>query len=244
MSFFSRIACQHAAGVVTCSPFDGRQIEAFYKIPPERICVMQLAAEEKFKQPVDPRALETLRKKYNLPKRYILSMGVILNRRNVPVLIEAFKKIRQDFPDAGLVVAGRNSTEPRVDFEELLKPLTERGQGAYITMVPEDELALFYAAASYYVCTSTVDGEALMLKESLLCGTPVITSPLLEETIGGNALLIKDPTNVPETVHILRQALSIKDMDRKNTARIGREWVSALSWEKAARNCMEFIEKA
>ena len=51
----------------------------------------------------------------------------------------------------------------------------------------------FIRPLTSYICTSTVDGEALMLKEAMQSGTPVITSPLLKEAIGGNGLIIDDP---------------------------------------------------
>ena len=244
MSFLSHRACRRAAGVVTCSPYDGRQIERFYKIPANRICVLQLAADDKFKKPADTGALEALRKKYRLPKRYILSMGVILNRRNVPVIIDAFKEISREFPDTGLVVAGRNSTAPRIDIAASMKSLTEKGQGIYLPRIPEEELTLFYTGAWYYICTSTVDGEALMLKEAMMCGRPVITSPLLEETIGGNGIILHDPTSVQETIKVLRQVLLTTEYDRQTQGLKGQEWVSSLSWEKVARDCLGFIEKA
>lgn len=242
-SVFSRIACRRAAGVITCSPYDGRQIEKYYGVPSERIRVLQLAADDKFRRPDDHGAAEALKRKYNLPKRYILAMGPIFNRRNVPVIIDAFKEICRDFPDVGLVVAGRNSTSPRIDIEERMKSLTERGRGIYISWVPEDELALFYAGAWYYICTSTVDGESLMLKEAMICGAPVITSHLLEETIGGNAVILNDPTSVHETAAVLRKVLLATEDDRQKNARKGQEWVSSLSWEKVARDCLKFIEK-
>jgi len=243
MSFFSRLSCRRAAGVVTCSPYDGRQITRYYGVPEKRICVLQLAPDAKFRKSPDPQALGKLRMKYNLPKRYILSMGVILNRRNVPVIIEAFKEVCREFPDTALVVAGRNSTSPKIDIAERMKFLTERGQGVYISWVPEEELALFYAGAWHYICTSTVDGEAMMLKEAMECGTPVVTSPLLEETVGGRAIVLNDPTSVPETASVLRRVLSMGEEERRNNAQEALRWVSSLSWEKVARDCMAFFEK-
>ena len=243
MSFFSRIACRRAAGVVTCSPYDGSQVERWYGVASDRICVLQLAADNKFKTSVDPSDLEAFRKKYNLPKRYILSMGVILNRRNVPVIIDAFKEISHDFPDCGLVVAGRNNTSPQIDIEESIRSLREKGQGLYTTRVSEEDLVLLYAGAWYYICTSTVDGEALMLKEAMMCGTPVISSPLLEETIGGNGVIISDPTSVQETAQVLRNVLLTTEDDRQRAARKGQGWVSNLSWEKVAGDCLRFIER-
>lgn len=242
MSVFSRAACRRAAGVITCSTYDGRQIEKYYRVPSERIRVLQLAADDKFKRPDDLSAVETLKRKYNLPKRYILSMGPIFNRRNVPVIIDAFKEICREFPDVGMVVAGRNATEPQMDIEGRMQALTERGQGVYISSVPENELALFYAGAWYYISTSTVDGESLMLKEAMKCGTPIITSPLLEETVGGKAVILNDPTNIRETALVLRRALSMDEEERQKNAQEASEWVSLLSWEKVARDCLTFFE--
>lgn len=241
MTFFSRIACRRAAGVITCSPFDGRQIEQYYKVPAKRIRVLQLAADDKFNPPNDPCSLEAFRGKYKLPQRYLLSMGVILNRRNVPVIISAFKEICHDFPDVGLVVAGRNSTTPPINIEARMEPLKEKGQGIYISWVPEHELSLFYAGAWYYICTSTVDGESMMLKEAMKCGTPVITSPLLVETVGSNAVVINDPTSIQETALVLRQVLTHLEK-REKEARKALTWVRSLSWDKVAMDCLTFFE--
>lgn len=242
MSFLSRYACQHAEGVITCSPFDGRQIEQVYGIPKELICVLQLAPDDRFKPLADRQQLESLRQKYSLPERYILSMGVMLNRRNVPVIIDAFKDICGDYADAGLVVAGFNNTAPRVDFEALMKPLVEAGKGVYIPgHVPAEDLLGLYCGAWYYICTSTVDGEALMLKEAMRCGTPVITSPLLEGTVGGNAVILNDPKSISETAEVLRKVFNSYEL-REQYAAKGLEWVKHLSWHKAAKEALEFLE--
>lgn len=242
MSLFSRYSCRRASGVVTCSPFDGRQIERVYGVPKERICVLQLAADDKFKPLHNMQKVDLLKQKYSLPERYILSMGVIHNRRNVPVIIRAFNDIYEDYPDVGLVVVGHNFTTPRIDFEALMKPLIERGKGVYIPgHVPEDDMMCLYCGAWYYICTSTIDGEALMLKEAMRCGTPVITSPFLEETVGGNAVILKDPTSVKETSDVFRKVFTSYEL-RDQYAAKGLEWVQQLSWYKVAQETMQFFE--
>jgi len=188
-------SCRRAAGLLTCSHFDGRQIEKYYGIPAERICVVPYAADDKFTPSDDIEHLKSFRRKYGFPERYILSMGGIIRRRNVDVLIDAFLDIHEKYPDVGLVVVGRNITVPFVDIEQKMKPLIDMGKGFYLPRAPEEDIADFYRAAWYYVCTSTVDGESLMLKEAMKCGTPVVTSPLLKETAGGNAVMLEDPTD-------------------------------------------------
>lgn len=241
LSFFSRKSCQQAAGVVTCSSFDGRQIERHYGVPSESICVLQLAADERFKPVDDPRRLEALRRKYRLPNRYILSMGVIFNRRNVDVIIDAFKDVCRDYPDIGLLVVGRNKTTPVVDIEGRMRPLVEGGQGMYLPWIPEDELVDLYGGAWYYICTSTVDGESIMLKEAMQCGTPVVASPLLEESVGQNAVIVNDPSNRAEMAEVFHKIIPSWELRERNAAE-SMKWVRQFSWNKVARDSLCFLE--
>lgn len=240
-AFFSLRSCRKADGILTCSNYDARQIEKYFSIPSKRICVVPYAVDEKFKPSNDTERLEAFRKKYNLPKRYFLSMGIILKRRNVDVVIDAFKEVYQEDPDIGLVVIGRNSTNPYVDIEAKMRPLVENGRGLYLTRAPEEDIVDFYRAAWYYICTSTTDGESLMLKEAMRSGTPVVTSPLLEETVGGNAIILNDPTDLRETANIVRRVMSNEKMRNEYAAK-GCRWAESLSWNHVARNSLEFME--
>jgi glycosyltransferase involved in cell wall biosynthesis len=241
LSFFSRATCRKASGVITCSAYDARIIAKHYGIPAQQICVLQLAPDEQFEPVTDARQLQDLRKKYNLPAQYILSMGVISNRRNVGVIVEAFKEIRGDYPKVGLVVIGDNKTVPFVDIEKRMSPLIEEGCGTYMRWIPECDLKALYSGALVYICTSTVDGETIMLKEAMRCGTAAITSPLISESVGQNALLINDPTSRQETADVFRRVLGAPEL-RKLYAERGIRWARNLSWTKVAQDCLAFFE--
>jgi glycosyltransferase involved in cell wall biosynthesis len=122
-----------------------------------------------------------------------------------------------------------------------MKPLIQEGRGWYLPRVPEDELMDIYSGAWYYICTSTVDGETIMLKESMKCGTPVIASLLLEDSIDGKGIIIQDPTSIEETAEIFRRIFSYPD-HRERYAREGYEWVQTLSWDKTAELALMFLE--
>jgi len=238
--YFAPQSSKRAAGVLTCSKYDARQIERYYGIPSERICVVPYAADDKF-TPTDEAHLESFRKKYGFPDRYILSMGIIIKRRDIDVKIDAFGDIHEEYPDVGLVVVGRNATVPFVDVEKKLKPLMEKGRAFYLERALEQDLADFYRAAWYYTCTSTTDGESLMLKEAMKCGTPVITSPFLMETLGGNAVLLQDPTDRKQTAAVFRKVLSDPQL-RMDYSTKGMKWIQGLSWEKVAADSLMFLE--
>lgn len=241
MSFLSKTTCKKSVGIITCSQFDAKQIQKYYGIPAQRICTLQLAADNKFKPAANSKPSENWRNKYRLPERYILSMGVILNRRNVDVIIDAFKCIYNDYPNVGIAIIGRNATSPYIDIEERIRPLVQEERAIYLSRVSEEELINFYRYAWYYICTSTVDGEALMLKEAMKCGTPVITSPFLEDTIEGKGIIIQNPNSVEETAKTFKRILSHPEF-RERYAREGFEWVKTLSWDKTAEKALRFLE--
>jgi glycosyltransferase involved in cell wall biosynthesis len=239
--FFSPRSCRKADGVITCSQFDAHQIEQYFGIPSERICVVQFASDDKFTPASDPKQVESFRSKYGFPLRYILFMGIIIKRRNVDVIIDAFKDIYHDYPDIGLVIVGRNSTVPFVDIEAKMKPLIEEDRGFYLLRASEEDIVDFYRGAWYYICTSTTDGESLMLKEAMKCGTPVITSPLLKETVGGNAVILEDPTDRKQTADIFRRIIPDYAL-RNHYAAAGLQWMQPLSWNRVAQESLRFLE--
>lgn len=238
---FSPRSCRQSDGVITCSDYDAEQIEKVFRVPGKDIQVVHYAADEKFKPAEDPKPAENFRHRYGFPEKYILYMGIIIKRRNVDVLIDAFGDIQKEFPDVGLVVVGRNATIPYVDIEAKMKPLIESGKGFYLKRAPEADVVDFYRAAWYYMSTSITDGESLMLKEALKCGTPVITSPLLKDTVGGAAVILDDPTDRKQTADVFRKAIpDISLHDR--IAADGIKWMATHSWEKVARESLDFIE--
>ena len=241
LGYFSRKSCKQAAGVITCSDFDAKQIEKCYLIPSQNILTVYLAADQRFKSTPNYSQIKNVINKYKLPSKFILSMGVIHNRRNIDVIIKSFNQIRNEFPDYSLVVIGRNNTIPYIDIESLISPLIEERRASYLSWVDDEDLPALYQAAYYYICTSTVDGETIMLKEAMQSGVPVITSPLLKDTIGGNGLIIEDPENGLNTMNVLRAALD-KDPQRNKRIKSGIQWCKRISWERAAKNTLAFFE--
>jgi len=241
LGYFSRRSCNKASGVITCSDYDASQIEKYYQIPKKKICTLYLAADERFTPVRENKAIQELRNKYKLPKKFILSLGVIYNRRNVDLIINAFKNIKDKFPEFGLVVIGRNNTEPKINVEGLMQPLIQKGRGAYLNWFDDEDLVNLYKAAHYYICTSTVDGETIMLKEAMKAGTPVISSSLLEGTIGGNGRIIKNPESVSEIEKVLSIAMG-EDEGRDELIQNGIEWNKQFSWECVARDTLSFLE--
>ena len=77
----------------------------------------------------------------------------------------------------------------------------------YFEWIENDEIAQIYAGALYYICVSTLDGESIMLREAMACGTPVITSPLLMPAVKNIAVEVKNPESVDDWRSVLHSAI-------------------------------------
>jgi len=199
LSIFSRLACKRANGVLTCSKFDSVQINKFFSVLIEKIHVFRLSADIKFSKPASNYDLQRVKTKFNLPSNFLLSLGVIYSRRNIDIIIDSFEKLNNNGFDLKLVVVGKNATCPFIDIESKVNNSKFPQKIRYIRWIEEEDLLPLYQLAYAYICTSTVDGETILLKEAMMSGLPVISSPLLEEAIGYNCITINDPHNIDET---------------------------------------------
>lgn len=242
LGVFSKWSCKKADGIITCSDYDALQIQKYYKVPAKRIKTVYLSADERFIDVRNESKIAAVKKKYNLPDKFILSLGVVYNRRNVDVIINSFYEIQSTFPDIGLVVVGVNKTQPYIDLRKLMEPAIQNQKGVYLDWFSDEDLLFLYQASEFYICTSTVDGETILLKEAMKSGTPVITSNLLAGTIGENGYIISDPTSIEETVTVMRKALSSPEMTEKYIMQ-GIEWNQQFTWDKVSTDSLDFIEK-
>ena len=153
----------------------------FFGINPEKIDVIHLGAEEKFrrlgetKKKMDLPAKYDLQKKYNISKKFILSVGTIEPRKNFETLIRAFNTLKKDGFDIQLVIAGRTGWKSEATYEEKEKsPFKE--DIIFTGRLTDDELVQFYNMAELFVYPSFFEGFGLPVLEAMQCGLPVIAS--------------------------------------------------------------------
>jgi glycosyltransferase involved in cell wall biosynthesis len=164
-------------------------------IPEDRIDVIPLAIPPAFSRVPDGTQLEKIKKTYHLPDHFILFVGHLEPRKNLPRLIEAYSSIRDRF-DVELVVVGKAAWPA--------KSLLNHGrnhklaEGIRFTGYVEDEhLPGLYSLARLLAFPSLHEGFGLPILEGMACGTPVVTSntSALPEVAGDAAVLV-DPRDV------------------------------------------------
>ena len=238
----SKFTCRRAHGLVTCSEYDKKVISKTYTINPDKIFVLPLSIDPYYLEKVDNKDLQDFLVSCNLQNRYILSIGTIYNRRNVDVLIKAFKSVSNANPGLTLVIVGRNMTYPYIDLEHLIVSNGLLKVVMRMERATDEELRMLYQGAMYTYCTSTVDGETIINKESLASGTPVITNELLIDSINGNAVICSDPTSVHSVECTLQSAIDNFDTNLIQAFK-GAEYVKNLTWSSSTRRFIMFMNK-
>lgn len=241
LGLFGKLTYTFADALITCSEFDAEQILKFTNTKPDNLYTFNFPAEDKFDLEVSDSLLKQTLSRLNIKIPYILSLGVIYNRRNLPTLLHAFKNISNKFTEFNLVIVGKNATSPKIDFQDLIEELNLEDKTVQINYLDEKDLLPVYKGAFVYYCTSDVDGEAILVKEALRAGVPVVSSLLLEKTIKGYGSFVTAPDSVEEVDDTLSAIIGNPEEIRKKTD-LGKNWIRTINWEDEIYKTSKFIK--
>lgn len=178
------------------------------KVPAEKITVIYEGPTADFK-PQSKEKIEQFKRKYNLPKVFILAIGGVGERRNLNRIKEASKNYN-------LVIAGQSI--PWLDI---------------------GELELLYSAATALVYCSLYEGFGLPILDAFSSGCPVITSGVSSmPEIGGNAASYVDPNDVEDIKKKIDLVLKDSSL-RGEMIKKGLQRVKQFSWELCAAKTAE-----
>lgn len=239
--YYSRvdIAARKADHIIAVSESTKRDTIRLLGVPPEKITVIPEAAHPIFTPIPNEEALERVRARYKLPRNFILFVGTIEPRKNLPTLIRAFHRMRDNYKtDAVLVIAGHRGWL----VEEVDQTLEETNLGEAVRFlggVPNEELVYLYNAARVFAFPSRYEGFGLPPLEAMACGTPVVTANVssLPEVVGDAALLV-NPEDVDGLAVAMWRLLSEENLRRELRAK-GIKRAQIFSWERAARATRE-----
>jgi glycosyltransferase involved in cell wall biosynthesis len=167
-------------------------------------------------QPVADADLVRVRARYRLPDSFVLSVGTIEPRKNLPTLAAAVANSGIDVPLVAAGAAGWGDVD--VDAAEV----------QFLGFVAQDDLPALYSLATVFAYPSLAEGFGLPVAEAMAYGTPVVTSrgTSMEEVAGGAAVLV-DANDVESVASGLREAL----VGRAELRARGLARAALLSWD-------------
>ncbi|MGC2694339.1 MAG: glycosyltransferase family 1 protein [Candidatus Angelobacter sp.] len=202
-----RWTAKQANHILTVSEFSAADISERFALPRDKITVAYQSPSPEFHPRDKELCLQHLFRTYAIRPPFILYVGRIQARKNLPRLVEAYARVKKTGLAANLVIVGKRDWQS----ERLLYTIRELGLESSVMFtgfVPFDDLPLFYNAAELFVFPSFFEGFGLPVIESMASGVPTITSfgSSLEEVAGDGALLI-DPYDTNSIAAALEKVL-------------------------------------
>jgi glycosyltransferase involved in cell wall biosynthesis len=194
--FLQKLSLTQTSSIISISQASIVSIHKYLEVPHSKIFLTHLAADPQFHRISSNSQLMNIKKKYNLPLKFVLYVGGINFNKNLPNLFIACQKI-----NLPLVIVGKEAVE--VDSLDTTHPelshLSSINWSKCIRLgfVPTLDLVCIYNLATVYCQPSFSEGFGLNILEALSCGTPVALSeiPVFREIVEDNGHFF-DPHNI------------------------------------------------
>jgi glycosyltransferase involved in cell wall biosynthesis len=209
----------------------------------KKIVVIHEGVGDLFRSAPEDCQTADIKRELRLSGRTVLFVGNIEPKKNLGNLLAAFGRLREQFPDVQLVLAGRTGWK----VQSLLRNLrARRGAGGVVTTgyISTERLRALYRAADVFAFPSTVEGFGVPPLEAMASGTPVVTSTAgaVAEVVGDAALKV-DPFDVDGWARALGSVLENSNL-RCELRERGLARSRKFSWDVAARQTFEVYTEA
>jgi glycosyltransferase involved in cell wall biosynthesis len=237
-----RFALKKADAIITDSQSSKKDIIKYVRAKEHKIKVVYLAAGENFRVLDDKSWALDLRKKYNLPEKFILYVGDVTWNKNLPRLIDAVKELK-----IPLVMIGKSLVSEDYDKEnpwnEDLNRVNKLAKGdeniIRLGFVSAEDLIAVYNLAMVFVLPSLYEGFGLPVLEAMACGCPVITSKegSIPE-VAKEAAFYVDAYDIESISSGIKEVFGSENF-QKQLREKGLENVKRFSWKKTAEETIK-----
>jgi glycosyltransferase involved in cell wall biosynthesis len=224
--------------IITVSEFSKRELVRLCDIPEEKVVAIYNGISARF-QPASEKEKEAVRQRHGLVRPFCLYLGSLEPRKNVSVLLEAWKSLAPNGSE--LVLAGAASRVFRERGFTTLPPATR-----LLGRVDDKELPALLSAARCFVFPALYEGFGFPPLEAMACGTPVVCSNTtsLPEVCGPafvpddrfstGAVFYFDPADVPGLAAQLARAMELPPALAERLSVNGRMRAGQFTWGRCA----------
>ncbi len=237
-----------AAEIITVSEATRRDLLDLYPIDPDRVTVIHHGLDPDRFRPASPEEVHRVRARFGIDRPYLLFVGGIEARKNLPAVLRAYAALPKDVRPA-LVLAGASVPwypEGRTALATGLSalPADARERVILTGYVSDPDRGPLYTGADALVFPSLYEGFGLPVLEAMACGTPVLTSDVsaLPEVAGDAAVLVNpgDEEAIRDGIRRILQDGGLRDRLRQ----AGLARAALFRWEDTARRTAVVLHRA
>lgn len=229
---------RRAARVIVSSQATANDVVQQVGVPRDRVAVIPLGVTL---PELLPTQMDTARREFNLTAPYVLFIGTIEPRKNLPRLVAAWQRFAADHPDDPhqLIVAGSVGWKAKESLAAVRAAGAPVRYLGYVT--PAQKIAMLQGATAL-VWPTLAEGFGLPIVEAMAASTPVITSNVSSmPEVAGDAALLVDPSDVGAIANALGKIAANASLRQQLIAK-GRAQAAKFTWDAAARKTLEVYQ--
>lgn len=203
--------------------------------------VVRHGVDDRYFERCPPDELREVLGRHSLRSGYILHLGAIERRKNLAVLLAAFRELRRQHHNVELVLAGGEGPGAKAILASGIPDGVR-----FLGIVDSHEKRALYSGASVYCSVSHAEGLGLTPLEALACGTPPVVStiPAFQESFGhGGAMFVEDASDVNEIRQRL-QTLLFEPEPRRAILGAAAHVLSQFRWSRCAAETYDALREA
>ncbi len=230
--------------IVTIGNYSLEKIQEHYGINPSKVRIVPNGVDtEKFKPNENPQAV---RKQFGLGNEpIVLFVGSLIQRKGLPFLVEAAKKIVKKQPDTRFLIVGKGPLKQQLTAS--IEAANLSGSFNFLGNVKNDLLPNVYNCADVFVLPSIQEGQGIVLLEAQSSGKPVVAFDIggVDEAVRNaeTGLLVKRGSN-EELADALLRLLSDKALREKMGANGRKLVIENFTWDICAQKMLKVYHEA
>ncbi len=244
-------ACKHSNKIIAISEQTKNDLIEFYQVPSDKIEVCYQSCNRLFREVATNTRREEVKSLYDLPEKYFLCVGSIIERKNLLIICKALLLLRGEL-SIPLVVIGNGKkykkeiknfiTANKLDKEVIFMSDNEVANTS-ASFNNSDDLPAIYQQAVALIYPSIFEGFGIPILEAFCSGLPVISSnaSCLPEA-GGDAALYFHPSDEKELAKLMYN-VATDDALRQQMIENGFDQAQKFTEEKCATAVMNVYKK-
>lgn len=232
--------------IIATSHFIKNEILRYFPVSNEKIIEIYPGCSMRFIPMEIQKCKNILKEKYNITNDYLLYAGSIHPRKNIPILLRAFKIISGQLDkDLKLVIAGRYDGKRReyyLKLKSICRQLSIEDSVIFTGTIEYEDMPYLYNGAWCFINLSSYEGFPMSTIESMACGTPVICSKFssFKETAADGAVYA-GPENEEVLSELILKIINDKNY-RKSIIEKGKEQSKKYNWDTSIKKLISVYE--
>lgn len=189
--------------------------------------------------------------KIQVPKKFILSVGVLKKRKGQHITIPAFAKVVKKYPELKYIIIGDQSNKFYFALlKELVKENNLEDKVIFLANVSDKDLIDYYSTCTFSIIASQNDGLnfegfGLIHLEASACGKPVIgtyDNGCEDAIVDGVTGFLVPQNDIEATAQAMLKILDNPELARK-MGENGRKWAEELNWDNIIKKYLEVYKQ-